>query len=107
MFRRVTTATIIIIATWAVAFELAFVFICKGHFAAWWISVQTFSTYCHPEFNLEVGFASTDCITDVIVIVLPLPLVPDCPLQYIGSISDGVPRYGGFKCLSAARLRSS
>ena len=81
IFRTITTISIIFITAWAVAFEFGLLFICRGHFAAWWVSIQSLDTYCHPELDLELGFSSTDFITDVLVILLPLPLVSMNPLQ--------------------------
>jgi len=83
-FRIITTATIVLIIAWAVTFEVAFLFICKGKFAAWWISIKTLETYCHPQLKLELGFAGTDFITDFIVLVLPLPLVSSTSVSGIG-----------------------
>jgi len=79
IFRIITTIAIIFITAWAVTFEFAFLFICRGHFAAWWVSIQSLDTYCHPELDLELGFSTTDFITDAIVILLPLPLVRSRP----------------------------
>lgn len=78
-FRNITTAAIVLITVWAVAFEFTFLFICKGHFTAWWTSIKELEKYCHPELDMEVGFASTDVITDFIVSLMPLPLVRPSP----------------------------
>ena len=79
VFRTITTVIIALIILWGVAFEFAFLFICKGHFSAWWDSIKSLNTYCHPELKLEVGFASTDFITDVLVLALPIPMVQHAP----------------------------
>lgn len=84
IFRTITTATNILITVWAIAFEFTFLFICKGHFSAWWTSIQSLDEHCHAELNLELAFSSTDFITDVIVILLPLPLVNICPRTRLG-----------------------
>ena len=84
-FHNITTAAIVLTIAWAVTFEVAFLFICKGKFSAWWISIKTLETYCHPQLKLELGFAGTDFITDLIVLVLPLPLASSTSVSGIGS----------------------
>lgn len=74
-FRHITTAVIVLIILWALAFEFGFLFICKGHFSAFWTSIKTLDAHCHPELKLELGFSSTDFITDLVVILLPLPSI--------------------------------
>ena len=60
---------------WATAFEFGLLFICKAHFSAFWTSIKSSDRYCHPRLKLELGFMTTDFMTDLLVILLPLPQV--------------------------------
>ena len=60
---------------WTLAFSLAFLFACKGHFSAWWGSGNNFLEQCVNTLALLYPMAITDFLMDVVIIVLPLPMV--------------------------------
>lgn len=74
-FSVITWIVAVIITLWAVSFFLGLLFVCGTHFSAWWTSIQSLNTYCHPTLDLEQAFAISDFITDLIVLILPVPSV--------------------------------
>lgn len=60
---------------WALAFIIAYVTACGTHPAAAWESQMSYLQYCIKSLQFEEAYAISDFILDVIVIVLPLPLV--------------------------------
>ncbi|MCJ1396026.1 hypothetical protein MMC18_008913 [Xylographa bjoerkii] len=71
----VITLMIVVVGAWAIGFFFAFLFACKGNFAAWWGSLMNFITKCVNTFMLLYAFAISDVITDIIVLLLPLPMI--------------------------------
>lgn len=74
-FSVITWIMIAIITGWAVSFFFGLIFVCGTHFSAWWTSIQSLNTYCRATLDMEQAFAISDCITDIIVLALPVPLV--------------------------------
>ncbi|MCJ1405167.1 hypothetical protein MMC11_008393 [Xylographa trunciseda] len=82
----VIAVMIVAVAAWAVAFFSAFLFACKGDFAAWWGSLTDFITKCVDTLMLLYAFAISDVITDVIVLLLPLPMIWQLQLPFARKI---------------------
>ena len=74
-FNILTTVVNSIIVLWTIGFFFAFLFACKGTFAAWWTSEATLTSECVKTVELEYAFAVSDFLIDVIVISLPIPVV--------------------------------
>ncbi|KAI0518400.1 plasma membrane protein Pth11-like protein [Xylaria bambusicola] len=63
------------VALWTTAFFLAQLFACRLDFYAYWRSTHDLLTKCVQTKQLFLALSITDFITDVVVIVIPLPLV--------------------------------
>lgn len=63
-----------IIVVWAISFFFAFLFMCGTHFDYLWTSLAN-ETKCAKTMTLQNGFAISDVITDLLVLLFPLPLV--------------------------------
>ena len=75
IFRRAVVVMIWLIALWTISFFVAFLFACKGHFADWWTSLETLVDNCVEFELLYYGFALSDVIMDMIIIIMPIPTV--------------------------------
>ena len=71
-FGIATAGMMVLITAWSIALVLTTLFACKGNPAAWW-SDQA-AEKCLG-LNLEIAFVLSDCIIDVMIIVMPLPMV--------------------------------
>lgn len=63
------------IILWAISFFFAFVFQCGANFAYVWAPIQVLSTECSKTLLLEEYYAVSDTILDIILLLLPLPMV--------------------------------
>ncbi|KAL8655329.1 MAG: hypothetical protein Q9210_000960, partial [Variospora velana] len=72
MASRVVLATIVI---WAVAFFFALLFIYGTDFSAYWISIEVEKERCVDTNILHNAFAISDFLTDLVIILLPLPMI--------------------------------
>lgn len=108
IFSAITIAMIVMIIAWAVSFNIALLFICNGHFAAMWTSIQDLNTHCGSLLDWQLGYAISDFITDVMVLVLPLPCVRWHFLRLCIAIwyPDRLSRYGSFSYPPHADLLS-
>ena len=66
---------IFIVSAWSLSFFLSFFFACRGDFSAWWSSVVNFVSHCVNTEVLLLALAISDFLTDVIIVVMPLPMV--------------------------------
>ena len=64
-----------IVVTWSVGFFFAYLFACRGHFAAWWGPIIDITSKCGQAFLMLYILAISDFIIDAIIILLPLPMV--------------------------------
>ena len=60
---------------WTLAFFFAYLFACKGHFSAWWGTGFDHLEHCVNTMAVLYAMAVTDFLADVVIIVLPLPMV--------------------------------
>ena len=70
-FAIASTAMISIIIIWTVAFFFGFVW-CGTRFSAWW--GPHFRTEC-TGLSFENGLVLSDCIMDVLIMAMPIPMV--------------------------------
>ena len=70
-----------IVTAWTISFFFAFLFACKGDFAAWWGSYENLVAKCLHTYTMLYGLAVSDVITDGIIILLPLPMVSVAPIE--------------------------
>ena len=75
LFKMYSLLMCIFIFLWSFSFFFATAFQCGTHISAWWTSVSTINRYCDKTATLELAFGITDVITDVMVLVIPLPIV--------------------------------
>ncbi|KAF5126339.1 hypothetical protein E5D57_011036 [Metarhizium anisopliae] len=65
----------VLIGLWTVAFFFATVFYCKTNFFAIWGSALDLMTFCTKGMLRSLALCISDFITDVFIIVFPIPLV--------------------------------
>ena len=76
VFDLVTKTLALEIFLWAFTFFLIDIFACGGHVTASWGPLEEQSKYCDTiGYTSEEGFAVSDLIIDVLVLVSPLPIV--------------------------------
>ena len=66
---------IILTVGWGVAMIITYVTACGTHPAAAWESEISYVRYCKSTLHWEEAFAISDFILDVLVLIIPLPLV--------------------------------
>jgi hypothetical protein len=64
-----------IVALWTISFFFTYLFICKGHFSAFWGSTAGLQAKCIYTLLVTYCFTVSDVVTDSLVLVIPLPLV--------------------------------
>lgn len=64
-----------ITAVWTVIFGFLFIFICGTTFWVVWQPIADTQDYCRDSGGRQIGFAATDVCTDLVTLVLPIPLV--------------------------------
>ena len=75
-FNVLSMGLVVIVTCWAISFFFAYVFVCKGHFSAFYESTQAVEAlYCVHTTPLNNSFAISDVITDLMIILLPIPQV--------------------------------
>jgi hypothetical protein len=74
-FRRWSLFLLTFIGLWMIAFFLSLVLWCGSHPAAGWTSSEDTLMYCDNLADLELAFAVTDSITDLVVILTPIPIL--------------------------------
>lgn len=97
LFNAISLATITLIAIWAVAFFFAFLFNCQGNPAANWTSYTLTLQYCWKESAFLLLYSYTDFITDLIVLVFPIPSVNSRAFIFTSRLTGN--RSGNCKCL--------
>lgn len=74
-FRRWSAGLLAFIGLWTIAFFLSLVLWCGSHPAAGWTSPKDIVKYCDNLADLELAFAVTDAMTDLLVILTPIPML--------------------------------
>ncbi|KAL8640892.1 MAG: hypothetical protein Q9228_002240 [Teloschistes exilis] len=74
-FSKITFGMIIIVLLWTAAFFFALLFACKGNWSAWLSLDVDLSTKCGNALQFELGMATSDFVTDVLIMVLPIPMI--------------------------------
>ena len=60
---------------WTFIIGFLFIFRCGTNFSANWGTIQDSQKYCGNENPRQVGFAVTDAFFDLVLLVLPMPIV--------------------------------
>jgi hypothetical protein len=72
----ILAALIAIIAAWGLSFTFALVFLCRGHFEPEIYSDAAVSAVqCNNGLDVGYSYAITDFITDVLILLFPIPLI--------------------------------
>ncbi|KAI9692056.1 MAG: hypothetical protein M1820_009559 [Bogoriella megaspora] len=74
-FNWVAWFMLAIITAWTIAFFFAILFICGTDFSAYWTSTEVEAANCTETSMLHNAFAISDVVIDVLIIILPLPMV--------------------------------
>lgn len=74
-FRIYSHSLIVLLAAWTIAFLFANIFQCGIHISALWGSAEGIGRYCKTSGPASYGFVVSDIITDVLVLVSPIPIV--------------------------------
>lgn len=77
-FNVLTWGTIALVSAWMTAFFFALLFACKGYsgdWSAWWGSIIDLTTKCVKTEKLETGLVVSDFLTDVLILLMPIPNV--------------------------------
>ena len=74
-FKIVTIVSLCFVAVWTTTFFFGSVFVCCRNPAWQWTSVQTITAHCGSIKYVYLSYATTDVITDILVMLIPLPLI--------------------------------
>ena len=85
-----TTIMIVIVSGWSLSFFLSFLFACRGDFSVWGSSLANIASHCINTETLLLALAISDFLTDIIIIVMPLPMVS------FHFVSDGLATLCGY-----------
>lgn len=88
VFNAITVGMISVITIWTIGFFFGFLFICGSHFTAYWSSLASEKVYCVNTMFLHNWYAISDVITDIIVLIIPLPLV--CCISFWKPLKTGL-----------------
>ena len=66
---------IAVITAWMIGHFFTLLFLCGTDFSAYWTSSISEKTGCLPTKPVHLGYAISDVITDVLIIILPIPQV--------------------------------
>lgn len=75
IFRNYTLALCVIIVLWSFSFFFATAFQCGTHLDSYWTSVALIEKYCTNTAAIDLGFAVSDVVTDLMIIATPQPVV--------------------------------
>jgi hypothetical protein len=68
---------IMLCTIWGVSFFFAFLFVCGTEFTAFWGTPTVFKSHCGIILPENFWISITDFALDIIVFVIPIPLVSD------------------------------
>lgn len=64
-----------LIVAWTISFFFSIIFICGTNFSAYWISTEVEARECVKTSALHQGLAVSDFVMDVLIILMPIPMV--------------------------------
>jgi hypothetical protein len=77
----------VLVVVWAVVFWFLHIFKCGVHIGQFWGSYQALENSCINVVEMQFGFNLTDLITDILILLLPLPMVSDRGVSNLSSIN--------------------
>ena len=75
IFNALTYSIVALIVLWMIGFFFAYLFLCKTHASYYWTSLMAEKEHCNNSNSLHLGYAISDFLFDVIIILFPVPLV--------------------------------
>ncbi|KAF4624982.1 hypothetical protein G7Y89_g13188 [Cudoniella acicularis] len=103
--RFIITGMMCIIGLWTLGFWFAHVFICKGYFSAYWGSTDDLKAKCLNTLLKTYSLSISDFITDVLTLIIPLPLLWKLQLQTSKKIAVTLIFLLGAIAVAASALR--
>jgi hypothetical protein len=77
---------IVLAIMWMVAFTLTFIFQCRLNMWAYWSSLPDILEHCLNDGPINIAFTVTDFIGDLIVFVVPIPMVSKNIVAILGEL---------------------
>lgn len=74
-FSIINWITIGVIVLWSLAFFVTIAAACNKHFEANWASLGVLKQECVDTFRMLLTYTITDVAVDLVIIVMPIPLV--------------------------------
>lgn len=87
VFRHVSLAMITLVAIWVVSFFFATLFQCGRNPEWFWQSSAAVKEHCGDYKYIQLGHASSDVATDLMVLATPLPMIWRLHMSTIHKIS--------------------
>ncbi|KAM3075815.1 hypothetical protein ACMFMG_007942 [Clarireedia jacksonii] len=85
-FNLITWAAIAMIVVWTVSFFFSILFICGTDFEAYWQSTIVEKAHCVNTNMLHNAFAISDVVTDILIAILPIPMILQLHLSFARKI---------------------
>ena len=82
VFDTITKVAIVIAIAWTITFFFADFLSCGAHPSAEWGNILSLEKYCPHSFQTGMAFLSSDFATDVLILVLPMPIVSFVPITH-------------------------
>ena len=83
-FGRITVMVLALILLWGIGYFFSFLFICPGHPTAYWTTLVVEKQYCVNTVILHNAYGVSDLLLDLIIIVLPIPVVIFSKVYFLG-----------------------
>ncbi|KAL8721382.1 MAG: hypothetical protein Q9225_001929 [Loekoesia sp. 1 TL-2023] len=75
IFNTISWVMIAVVSAWSLTFFLATVFQCGVKWNLNWAPITAFLTQCSNTLNMLTVFTTTDIITDLLIIAMPIPMI--------------------------------
>lgn len=106
-FSGVIHAIVGLIVCWIIAFFFSYLFLCTTNPSYYWTSLFNEKEYCNNSTQLHLGYAISDFLFDVGILLFPMPLVWRRWVSMLEKLlADTNLRSGRYTCRQAARLVS-
>lgn len=86
LFNRYSLVLCVVIVPWSLSFLFAFAFQCRTDIANWWTSAATIKAYCDNTNAANLGFVISDVLTDVMILIIPVPVISKLRLSTANKI---------------------
>lgn len=86
-FSIATLVTIGVVTAWMTSFFFAYLLICGSHPSVYWESFEASTAHCFKTSVALDGFSISDFLTDVIVLLLPIPMVSSSNFRLVAILN--------------------